>query len=128
MVASASGYMPSMKWQQARLHHTSGWQLSSLLNAAYSCSEWPSSGCEARVTTYLAGSPIVPDVEAAIGQPQSSVSATRLLSAPDKLEAERYCYSNQSTKAAGRCCGAVLMKQKVTPDVQCCSVYSPLVV
>ena len=49
---------------------------------------------------YLAGSTIVSDVEAAVGQPQSRVPATRLLRAADKLEAERYCYSNQSTKAA----------------------------
>ena len=49
---------------------------------------------------YLAGSSIVSDVEAAVGQPQSRVPATRLLRAADELEAERYCYSNQSTKAA----------------------------
>ena len=37
MALSASGYMPSMKQQQARLAHTSGWQLSSLVAISYSC-------------------------------------------------------------------------------------------
>ena len=37
MALSASGYMPSMKQQQDRLAHMSGWQLSSLVASSYSC-------------------------------------------------------------------------------------------